>query len=74
MATFASASFNAARYAAARPTYPKQLFDFIFDYHRKHSAARFDTAVDIGCGTGECHVFYLCVSFFPLQQARRQLA
>lgn len=53
MATFASASFNAARYAAARPTYPKQLYDFIFDYHRRHPAARFETAVDLGCGTGQ---------------------
>lgn len=73
MATFASATFDAARYAAARPTYPKQLYDFIFDYHRRHPAARFETALDLGCGTGKCHVFYRCISFYLLQ-ARRQLA
>ncbi len=53
MATFASVTFNTARYAAARPTYPKQLYEFIFDYHRGHPAAQFETAVDLGCGTGK---------------------
>ncbi|KAI0266338.1 S-adenosyl-L-methionine-dependent methyltransferase [Gloeopeniophorella convolvens] len=52
MAAYANATFNTARYAAARPTYPKQLFEFVFDYHRREAAAKFDTAVDIGCGTG----------------------
>ena len=65
MATFASSSFNATRYAAARPTYPKQLYDFIFDNHRKHPAARLETAVDLGCGTGMCHVSCTGLSFFP---------
>ena len=65
METFASTSFNAARYAAARPTYPKQLYDFIFDYHRRHPAARFETAVDLGCGTGKCHVSLSMRFVFP---------
>lgn len=39
MATFAKTSFNAAVYSASRPTYPKALFQFIFNYHEKGSAA-----------------------------------
>ncbi|KAH8996660.1 S-adenosyl-L-methionine-dependent methyltransferase [Lactarius akahatsu] len=56
MATFASVTFNTARYAAVRPTYPKQLYEFIFDYHRRHPAAQLETAVDLGCGTGQATV------------------
>lgn len=39
MATFAKKSFDAAVYAASRPTYPKALFQFIFNYHERGSAA-----------------------------------
>ncbi|KAF9067592.1 S-adenosyl-L-methionine-dependent methyltransferase [Rhodocollybia butyracea] len=69
MATFAKTSFSAAVYAASRPTYPKALFQFIFDYHERGSAAlpsaakssssshilrpRWNVAVDLGCGTGQ---------------------
>lgn len=52
MATFANTTYNAARYAAIRPTYPKQLFDSIFRYHERGQNARWVTAVDLGCGTG----------------------
>ena len=52
MATFAKGTYNAARYAAIRPTYPRQLFDFIFQYHEKGPKSRWATAVDLGCGTG----------------------
>ncbi|TFY53666.1 hypothetical protein EVG20_g10013 [Dentipellis fragilis] len=51
MATYSKVTFNTARYAAARPTYPRQLFDFVFKYHERTHAARWDTAVDLGCGT-----------------------
>jgi len=53
MATYAKASFNHALYAAARPTYPRQLFDFIFAYHAQRPGARWDTAVDLGCGPAQ---------------------
>ncbi|KAI0266337.1 S-adenosyl-L-methionine-dependent methyltransferase [Gloeopeniophorella convolvens] len=56
MATFASATFNTARYAAARPTYPKQLYEFIFNYHRRDATAKLETALDLGCGTGQATV------------------
>ena len=54
MATFSKLPFNTAVYAAARPTYPRQLFDFVFRYHGEKSVgkARWDVAVDLGCGTG----------------------
>lgn len=54
MATFAKTSFNTAIYATFRPTYPRQLFDFIFQHHERTHGARWDTAVDLGCGTGAC--------------------
>lgn len=53
MATYAKASYNAAKYAANRPTYPPQLFDLLFRYHERGAKARFDTAVDVGCGPGQ---------------------
>ncbi|KAK7062727.1 trans-aconitate methyltransferase 1 [Paramarasmius palmivorus] len=68
MATFAKASFDSAIYAASRPRYPKALFELIYKYHQEGPAAlplasqgsytlkgrpRFDTAVDLGCGTGQ---------------------
>ncbi|TFK93422.1 S-adenosyl-L-methionine-dependent methyltransferase [Polyporus arcularius HHB13444] len=56
MATFAKGTFNAARYASSRPTYPRQLYDFIFKHHERAKGARWDTAVDVGCGTGQATV------------------
>ncbi|EJD07831.1 S-adenosyl-L-methionine-dependent methyltransferase [Fomitiporia mediterranea MF3/22] len=63
MAAFAKASFNAKGYAASRPTYPRQLFDFVFRYHEygsdlvqplaKEQQTCWDVAVDLGCGTGQ---------------------
>ena len=68
MSTFSKATFNALSYAASRPTYPRALFDYIFCYHRAGAGpARWDTAVDLGCGTGRwlsgttialCNIYY----------------
>lgn len=52
MTTFARATFNTASYASFRPTYPRQLFDYVFKYHERNKLARWNTAVDLGCGTG----------------------
>ncbi|KAI0826705.1 S-adenosyl-L-methionine-dependent methyltransferase [Trametes gibbosa] len=56
MATFGKATFNAAKYASSRPTYPRQLYDFVFKFHERTAGARWDTAVDVGCGTGQATV------------------
>ncbi|EGN94512.1 hypothetical protein SERLA73DRAFT_188454 [Serpula lacrymans var. lacrymans S7.3] len=56
MATFGKATFDAAIYASFRPTYPRSLFDFIFRYHEGAKGARWDRAVDLGCGTGQATV------------------
>ncbi|KAI0746703.1 S-adenosyl-L-methionine-dependent methyltransferase [Daedaleopsis nitida] len=56
MATFGKATFNAAKYASSRPTYPRQLYDFVFKSHEAAKGARWDTAVDVGCGTGQATV------------------
>ncbi|KAI0067036.1 hypothetical protein BV25DRAFT_1271400 [Artomyces pyxidatus] len=56
MTTFAKATFDTARYAAARPTYPRQLYDFVFQYHGRTPGARWDTALDLGCGTGQATI------------------
>ncbi|TDL15182.1 S-adenosyl-L-methionine-dependent methyltransferase [Rickenella mellea] len=58
MSTFSKATFNAAKYAAGRPTYPRQLFDFVLKYHETSGSGkhRWDTAVDLGCGTGQATV------------------
>ncbi|KAI0075590.1 S-adenosyl-L-methionine-dependent methyltransferase [Panus rudis PR-1116 ss-1] len=52
MATYSRATYNAARYASIRPTYPRQLYEFVFQYHARSPNARWGTAVDLGCGTG----------------------
>ncbi|OJT13461.1 hypothetical protein TRAPUB_9991 [Trametes pubescens] len=56
MATFGKTTFNAAKYATSRPTYPRVLYDFVFKFHERAKGARWDTAVDIGCGTGQATV------------------
>ncbi|KAF9787974.1 S-adenosyl-L-methionine-dependent methyltransferase [Thelephora terrestris] len=56
MATFAKATFDSTRYALFRPTYPRQLFDAAFRYHDRTRGARWDLAVDLGCGTGQATV------------------
>ncbi|KII85655.1 hypothetical protein PLICRDRAFT_115646 [Plicaturopsis crispa FD-325 SS-3] len=53
MATFAKSTFNTVSYAAFRPSYPRQLYDYVFKYHGSSPGARWDTAVDLGCGTGQ---------------------
>jgi predicted TPR repeat methyltransferase len=56
MATFAKGSYDSARYAAARPTYPRLLYDVVLQFHKKGPANadsdRWECAVDLGCGTG----------------------
>ncbi|EMD36616.1 hypothetical protein CERSUDRAFT_84797 [Gelatoporia subvermispora B] len=56
MATYTKATYDAAKYAAARPTYPRQLFDFVFQYHGRAPGARWEQAVDLGCGTGNATI------------------
>jgi len=55
MSTFRKATFDTAVYASSRPTYPKQLFDFVFKYHDQVKVG-WDTAVDLGCGTGQATI------------------
>jgi predicted TPR repeat methyltransferase len=53
MATFAKSSYDSAGYAAARPTYPRLLYDVVLQFHKKgQDSDRWDCAVDLGCGTG----------------------
>lgn len=73
MATFANAGFNTVLYAAARPTYPRQLFDLIFRFHEFGSSvvsgsntginesgrAKYNVAVDLGCGTGRLNALFV---------------
>jgi ubiquinone/menaquinone biosynthesis C-methylase UbiE len=56
MATFGKATFDTAIYAASRPTYPHALYEYVFRFHGSSGAARWDTAVDLGCGTGQATV------------------
>jgi len=62
MATFAKSTFNASVYAASRPTYPAQLFEYIFSFHGKGDPkAQWNRAVDAGCGTGTVKHTYMCL-------------
>ena len=42
------AIYTADKYAQYRPTYPAELFAYIYQYVRK-----FNTAWDCGCGNGQ---------------------
>ncbi|KAF9907600.1 hypothetical protein EC991_010812 [Linnemannia zychae] len=55
MATFSSKTFNSALYQSFRPGYNNNFFKMIYNYHAKHNG-HFDTAVDIGTGTGQVAV------------------
>ncbi|KAF8938145.1 hypothetical protein BGZ47_008716 [Haplosporangium gracile] len=55
MATFSSKSFNSALYQSFRPGYNNNFFKMVYNYHAKHNG-HFDTAVDIGTGTGQVAV------------------
>ncbi|KAF9184766.1 hypothetical protein BGZ51_009308 [Haplosporangium sp. Z 767] len=52
MATFSSKTFNSALYQSFRPSYNANFFKMIYNYHAKHNG-QFDTAVDVGTGTGQ---------------------
>ncbi|PPQ92736.1 hypothetical protein CVT25_015357 [Psilocybe cyanescens] len=56
MSTFSKSTFNALVYSASRPTYPSQLFEYIFSFHRRGTNAQWERAVDLGCGTGQATV------------------
>lgn len=49
MSTFASASFDAAKYLSFRATYPQYFYDQLFTYHTRRGG-KFGTALDLGCG------------------------
>ncbi|KAH7890650.1 S-adenosyl-L-methionine-dependent methyltransferase [Phlebopus sp. FC_14] len=53
MATFGETNFNTAIYAASRPTYPRELYEFVFSFHRRSQSAQWERAIDLGCGTGQ---------------------
>ncbi|KAF9117687.1 hypothetical protein BGW39_001898 [Mortierella sp. 14UC] len=55
MATFSSKTFNSALYQSFRPGYNNNFFKMVYNYHAKHNG-HFDTAVDIGTGTGQVAV------------------
>ncbi|KAG0365153.1 S-adenosyl-L-methionine-dependent methyltransferase [Gamsiella multidivaricata] len=52
MATFSSKTFNSALYQSFRPGYNSNFFKAVYNYHARHSG-QFDTAVDVGTGTGQ---------------------
>lgn len=74
MATFGKATYNAAKYASIRPTYPRQLYDFIFQYHEKGTRPRWGTAVDLGCGTGTPFLIRVLPDVIVSNLQRRQIA
>ena len=49
----------------ARPTYPTQLYDFIFGFHARDPRAKWDTALDLGCGTGTYPLAFISSSSHP---------
>ncbi|KAF9137747.1 hypothetical protein BG015_002626 [Linnemannia schmuckeri] len=55
MATFSSKTFNSALYQSFRPGYNNNFFKMVYNYHAKHNG-HFDTAVDVGTGTGQVAV------------------
>lgn len=56
VATFSRATFNAEGYSTGRPTYPAEVYEAVLQYYERArpegSGARYECAVDLGCGTG----------------------
>ncbi|GAA6063340.1 hypothetical protein JCM10212_003926 [Sporobolomyces blumeae] len=53
MATFSKATFDAAKYAAARPHYPRELYAHVLEYAAVPKRSQTRTALlDLGCGPG----------------------
>ncbi|GAA5841906.1 hypothetical protein JCM5353_001184 [Sporobolomyces roseus] len=53
MATFSKSTFNATKYAAARPHYPAALHSHVLNYASSPSSSSSPrTLVDLGCGPG----------------------
>ncbi|KAF9983183.1 hypothetical protein BGZ65_002090 [Modicella reniformis] len=52
MATFSSKTFNSALYLSFRPGYNADFYKMLYDYHMRNNG-QFDTAVDVGTGTGQ---------------------
>jgi hypothetical protein len=53
-------SHTISLFSAVRPSYPKLLYDRIYQFHES-PAAQWDKALDLGCGTGKqdaCSVQY----------------
>jgi SAM-dependent methyltransferase len=48
---------HAASYAAFRPAYPPSLLEAISTFITAHSGSGYDTAVDVGCGSGQSTFF-----------------
>ncbi|KIJ60857.1 hypothetical protein HYDPIDRAFT_116722 [Hydnomerulius pinastri MD-312] len=56
MATFGQTNFDTTVYARGRPTYPQELYDFVFEYHKRSPDAKYERAIDLGCGTGQATI------------------
>ncbi|RIA93222.1 S-adenosyl-L-methionine-dependent methyltransferase [Glomus cerebriforme] len=52
MSTFAHSDFDSAAYNAYRPIYGQNVYEKIYSFHKSHNG-QFDTALDIGTGTGQ---------------------
>ena len=70
-------------YAKYRPTYPQSVYDTIIDFCRLSSRNTFNTALDVGCGTGQStfplttnfdHVIGLDASKSQINEAREAYA
>lgn len=53
MSQFSDKSYDAKKYASARPTYPEPLFQKIRNYIGLKDGEKVEIGVDIGCGPGE---------------------
>ncbi|KAF9344539.1 hypothetical protein BGX26_004256 [Mortierella sp. AD094] len=52
MATFSNKTFNSALYQSFRPGYNANFYKMVYNYHARKNG-QFDTAVDVGTGTGQ---------------------
>ncbi|KAK3829129.1 MAG: S-adenosyl-L-methionine-dependent methyltransferase [Benniella sp.] len=52
MATFSSKTFNSVLYQSFRPGYNANFYKILYNYHARNQG-QFNTAVDVGTGTGQ---------------------
>lgn len=52
MTTYSESNFDTKTYDLARPSYPDEFYETLYQYHTSSKDSTNDLAIDVGCGSG----------------------